>query len=566
MNRRHGNGDNKMELNRRQRRERRRDISFTVFVCCPGIRFGVLAVLWLWGLLFVARAAGSETPKHGGTLRLAVPSDLLTLDPALVNVAPDFGLISLLYLPLLDLTNGFTLVNYATTEWSASPDARIYTFHLRPEIRFSNGRPVLASDYAYALERFADPQVGAPCSAYLSGIRRTTAGTFQTNQLAGVRCEGLLTLVVELDQPDPTFPYLMATVFGCAVPQEEVQRLGSGFGTRPVGTGPYQVEEWVRGMRLVFKSNPHYCWPQQRRFDRIEIMIGGDDSTHLMMFERGELDIANITGSGIPMPDQRRLEKDPRWKPFVEQSWTLSTLYAVLNNEMPPLDNVKIRQAINFAVDKPRRLHIANGRYTPAKGIIPTGMPGFNPNLVGYPYNPTRARELLAESGVSPPIKVSLWHSTSQEMVTLAQGIQADLQAVGIETELKAVTFGELWHASTIGKKVQMSITAWIALLPDPKEMLGVQFDGRALTNTPTQNVAWYSNSAVDLKLDRAAISVDRSERYRLYREIEELLVNDAPFLFLGHPNQYALRQPWLKGSLIEPLWGYRLDRVWMEK
>ena len=515
----------------------------------------------------VASARLSSPPKGGGTLRLALPNDPQTLDPALVSLQTDFELTALLFLPLLDVTNGLTLVNYSATEWRSSPDARIYTFHLRPEIRFSNGRPVVASDYAYALERIVDPQLASPGCFYITGIRRATGLTANpTKRLAGVRCEGSHTLVVELDQPDPTFPYLMANVFGMAVPPEEVRRLGSRYGLRPVGTGPYQVEEWIRGVRLVFKPNPHYCGPKRRRFDRIEIMIGGDEATHLMMFERGALDIASISGIGIPMPDQRRLMQDPRWSPFIERSWMLSADFVALNTEMPPLDNVKIRQAINYAVNKPRRLHIANGRFTPANGIIPPGMPGFNTNLVGYPYNPTRARELLTESGVSLPIRLSFWHPTSQEVMTLAQGIQADLKAVGIETELKAVTAGAMYNASSIRKNVQMGLANWIALLPDPKDMLGMQFDGRTLTSTPGANMAWYTNSVVDQLLDKAAISVNLMERFTLYQKIEEIVVGDAPFLFLGHRKYFALRQPWLKGSLIEPLWLYRLDRVWIER
>ena len=209
----------------------------------------VVAALWtaravLCGLLFmsfslmagdatiqqIASASLSSPPKVGGTLRLALSNDPQTLDPALANLLTDFILIELLNLPLLDVTNGLTLVNSSAAEWHSSPDARIYTFYLRPEIKFSNGRPAVASDYAYALERMVDPQLASFGSTYLTGIRRSPGvETNRTNRLAGVRCEGSYTLVVELDRPDPTFPYLMANPFGMAVPQEEVQRLGGQF-------------------------------------------------------------------------------------------------------------------------------------------------------------------------------------------------------------------------------------------------------------------------------------------------------------------------------------------------
>jgi peptide/nickel transport system substrate-binding protein/oligopeptide transport system substrate-binding protein len=514
------------------------------------------------GLTLLATTGAAS--RRGGTLHLARPDDPQTLDPVLYQTADDYQLFPLLYLPLLDNTNGVDLVSCAAQDWNVSSNGCIYTFHLRPGIKFSNGRPVVAADYAYFLERMADPRTASPFFAYLAAFHIRGTADFKehrTNHLAGVRAEGTQTLVVELDQPDPTFPYLYLV----AQPPEAVDRPSAPFGVHPVGDGPYMVEEWIRGVRLVFKPNPFYAGPEPRHFDRIEIMIGGDEVTHLMMFERGELDIASIAGSySVPEADQARIMRDPRWGSCVERIPLFSSAFVFLNTEMPPLTNRLVRQAINYAVDKTRR--VASGRFTPAKGLIPPVMPAFNTNLIGYPFDRAKARQLLAESGIPLPIHLTMWYAPDQDSIMSAQEIHADLHEVGIDLELKQVTFSELSDAIDIRSNVQMSLCGWLTGMPDPKDMLGTQFDGRTLTNVPTFNSSFYSNQVVDQLLDEASSTVDPAHRIVLYQKTEEIIVGDAPCLFLKHNNVLALRQPWLKGPLLEPFWPIRLDRVWIER
>lgn len=522
------------------------------------------------GLLLLATTGSAGSPiagaatRRGGTLRLARPSDPQTLDPVLYQMQEDYVLFPLLYLPLLDNTNGVDLVSCAAQDWKVSADARIYTFHLRPGIKFSNSRPVVAADYAYYLERWADPRTASPNFAFLGAFHILGAADFaehRTNHLAGVRTEGTQTLVVELDQPDPTFPFLYIV----ALPREEVERSGAAFGVHPTGDGPYMVEEWIRGVRLVFKPNPFYAGPEPRHFDRIHIMIGGDEATHQMMFERGELDIASIAGSFlVPEADQARLLRDPRWGPCVERISLFCSVVVYLNTEMPPLDDRRVRQAINYAVDKTRR--VASGRFTPAKGLIPPLMPAYNTNLAGYPFDPPKARQLLVESRLPLPIHLTLWHGNIQDAIMGAQEIQADLHEVGIELDLKEATGGEMFDAAGIRGNVQMCLGAYLTEMPDPKDMLGSQFDGRTLTNTPSPNTSFYNNPEVNRLLDEAARTVEPARRIALYRQIEQIIVGDAPCLFLRHGNLCTLRQPWVKGPFLEPFWPIRLDRAWIER
>ena len=233
---------------------------------------------------------------------------------------------------------------------------------------------------------------------------------------------------------------------------------------------------------------------------------------------------------------------------------------------VPPLDNVLVRRAINHAINRDKWMQVALGRFTHSEGPIPPAMAACDPKLHGYDYNPDKARSLLLKSGISLPLSLQLWHSTEESTRFIVQGIQGDLHAVGIELDLKAATYGELMTAAQVRHQVPMTLTAWYPSLPDPVDMLGTQFDGRAVTNQATMNLAFYNNPAVNGLFDQAAPEIDLPKRYALYQQAERLIVADAPWVFLGHLNILGLPQPWLKGPLVDPIYWYRLDRVWIER
>ncbi|MBN8249399.1 MAG: hypothetical protein J0L84_18390 [Verrucomicrobia bacterium] len=140
----------------------------------------------------------------------------------------------------------------------------------------------------------------------------------RTNHLAGLLTPDAHTLIVELGRPDPVFPLIVAMMIGFPLPAEEATDEPNSFRHRSVGNGPYRIAEWRRGRHILFDQNPHYAGPMTRRFDRVEVHVGGDETTHLMMFESGELDVANVGGNGVPISDLRRLRRDPHWGPLIE--------------------------------------------------------------------------------------------------------------------------------------------------------------------------------------------------------------------------------------------------------
>ncbi len=533
------------------------------------LSFHLLAsVRMLFLLLFTAAAlCAAEATRRPQILRLASIVDVQTLDPAKQVMSFDSMVLSWVHLPLLDTTNGLaglTLSPCAARAWNASPDQRVFTLQLRTNVAFSNGRLVVANDYVYALERILNPDTGSQKQFMFLGIRGSKAfAAHETNHVTGLRAPSDDTLVIELERGNPAFPYLLQIA---AVPREEVERLGNRFSVRPVGSGPYMVQEWTRGARLQLTQNPHYHGPEPQHLDGVDLFIGGDETTHLMMFERGELDVANVNTGGIPIPSLRRLSHDPRWQGLIDRAPQFTTVGLIMNTEIPPLDNVLVRRAISHALNRDLRMGVAQGFFTHAEGMLPPVMPGYNPRLRGYDYNPDKAREILRESGLALPLHTVLWHNTSDAGRNQAHGFQWDLKQVGIEVEIKEVSGPELVASLSIRGTVPMGLSGYSPYAPDPSELLANNFDGRTITNRSAFNFSFYNNPTVNRLLDLAAPEADLPKRYALYQQAEDLIVRDAPWVFLGHRNLFALRQPWLKGPIMGAMGGYRFDRLWIEE
>jgi ABC-type transport system substrate-binding protein len=244
----------------------------------------------------------------------------------------------------------------------------------------------------------------------------------------------------------------------------------------------------------------------------------------------------------------------------------LNSTYISLNTEIPPLDKVSVRRAINFAIQRDKWMKIGLGIYSHSDGPIPPATAGFDPQLRGYTYDPTKARQLIHEAGVPLPIHLAMWHPIDDQSRFAAQGIQSDLKAIGIELDLHAVSYAELFSVAQTRGRVAMACSAWNSAIPDPVDMLGTQFDGRSVTNPATVNFAFYNSAKVNHLLDEAASEVDLKVRYARYREAERQILADAPWVCLGHLDILGLPQPWLRGPLTDPIYWYRFDRVWIER
>jgi ABC-type transport system substrate-binding protein len=508
-------------------------------------------------------------PKRGGTLRLALPTDVSSLDPALAFDTISEPFIMLLYQGLVTYDDGLKVIPSLAKDWELSADRRTYTFHLRPGVRFSNGREVVAADFVYSLERNLDPKTDGLTEGYFEGIagaKDFRAG--KTPHVRGIRSPNRDTLELELEAPDPTFLYILTLPGAFVVPHEAVEEFGAAFAAHPVGTGPFRLTEWRRGVKMRFERNPQFGQANEQYLDAIEVLEGGDGALHLMMFERGELDIADITEEpGIPVPDFLRIQRSPRWHGLIESISAASSWYLALNTEMAPFDQLKVRQAMNYAIDKEKILRLLHQTVVPAKGILPPPMPGFNPNLSGYPYDPAKARQFLAESGLTNGFSCKLWLEAGNPILEpTASAIQFDLAQVGIKAELHPVTLPAFLDSSERRRTMQCGLTGWSQDYPDPSDFLDTLFDGNLITEEGCQNTSFYNNPRVNALLADAATCQDPGQRLRIFQAAEQAIVTDAPLVPLFYQRVFALRQPWLHGVYLHPVLYFRFERMWKDQ
>jgi ABC-type transport system substrate-binding protein len=537
---------------------------------------GILLGGVLPGALGVAAADSSQSPSvtnapiptRGGTLRLALPSDVASLDPALAFDTVSAPFLLLLYEGLVEYDDGLNLLPCLAKDWTVSADQRTYTFHLRPGVRFSNGREVEASDFVFSLQRVLDPKTCALTESYFEGI--AGAKDFQAGKarnVRGLRAPRGDTLEIQLEQPDLSFLYTLTLPGAYVVPREAVERYGKSFTSHPVGTGPYVLNDWRRGVKMRFERNPLYRRADRQHLDAVEVMVGGDDTLHLMMFERGELDIADIAENpGVPVPDFIRVERSARLRNQIERIQAAFTWWLFLNTEMEPFDNPKVRQAVSHAINKDKLVRLFHGMVARANGVLPPPIPGFNSKLTGYAFDPIRARQLLEESGHAGGFACKLWYEAGNVFIgPMASAIQFDLAQVGITAQLNPVAMAPLLESIQRRRTAQCGIMGWSQDYPDPSDFLDVNFNGNRITDEGCQNLPFYNSPQVNKLLAEATRCDDPARRLRIYQAAEQIVVDDAAVVPLCYPYIYALRQPWLHGLHLHPVWYFRFERMWMQ-
>ncbi|MCL5044559.1 MAG: ABC transporter substrate-binding protein [Deltaproteobacteria bacterium] len=494
--------------------------------------------------------------NRAGVLHLAAADDIPTLDPALGYDTASWAFEQMIFDTLVRYSaGGVELRPDLATAWEASSDSRRFSFHLRRDARFSTGRPVTAGDVKYAVQRVLDPKTRSQGMAYfrnIEGARAFTRG--RAADVRGIETPDPWTLVFRLRAPDPLFVEKLAMPFAAALARQEVERWGEDFARHVVGSGPFMLQEWTGGQRIVLKRNPYYFAPSRPRLQAVAESLGVSEELQWLRFEAGELDLGAIAPAEFPY-----VMKTPRLKALTKKIVTLSVNYLGMNCQMAPFDDRKVRRAFNYAINKQKLVALLNGRAMPARGVLPPGLPGYDPTIRGYPYDPAKARQLLAEARVPQSFRPVLWLRADPTTLMLGQSVQQDLALVGIALDLKPVAWGPLLEAVRQPRTVELFLFGWEADFPDPENFLAVLFSKK---QWGANNDTFYFNPQVEALLAEAAPIADREERYRLYRQAQRIIVSDAPWVFLFHPVTYVIRQPWVHGLVLNPMRPARLDTV----
>jgi oligopeptide transport system substrate-binding protein len=516
--------------------------------------FPILGFICLLGCRGGGRAL--DLPAGAKVLRLAATDDIPTLDPAIGYDTASWSFEQMIFDTLVRYSDtGVDLVPDLATRWESSADTQSFTFHLRHDARFSNGRAVTSADFKYAIERVLTPATRSKGIEYyraIVGAEDFVAGHAQS--VAGIETPDPWTIVFHLTAADPIFVQKLAMPFAAALPREVADHWGEDFSRHIVGSGPFMLKEWRSGERIVLVRNPHYFDLALPRLDAIIEAIGVDQELQWLQFEAGEIDVSTIPPAEFPY-----VMKTPSLKDLTLRIVTLSTDYLGMNYRMKPFDDVRVRRAFNYAIRKPKLTALLNGRGLAAYGVLPPGLPGYDPTIAGYPYDPDKARRLLEEAGVGRDFAPLLWMRADQAETVQGESIQQDLAEVGVHVVLKPVAWPPLLEAIRQPDTVGLFSLGWEADFPDPQNFLEVLF---AKKQFGSNNDAFYSNPRVEELLAQAAPISDHQRRYELYQEAQRLIIADAPWVVLYHPVTYVIHQPWVHDYQLNPMRPTRLDKV----
>ena len=505
--------------------------------------------------------APGERIKGGTLVRLG--ADPPTLDPHLTTDATSATYIVEVFGGLVTIDTNLDIVGDLARTWDVSPDGRIYTFHLRDGIKFHSGKRVTARDFKWSLERVVSPLTVAPVvEEYLGdivGVKERLDG--DATDVRGVRVIDESTLEITIDAPKSYFLAKLTYPTGFVLDQENVES-GRRWFREPNGTGPFKLSEYVPGESLTLSRNDNYHLGPPF-LDAVQFILSG--GTSMLMYEGGDI---HLTGVGLADLDRVQDPNEPLSAELKQAPPSFSTSYIGMNVNVPPFDDPKVRQALNYAIDRKAIAKIAlSDLVIPASGILPPGFPAYNPDLQGYEYNPEKARQLLAESKYGPALEKFDKTIILTTPGSFGSSIGLDLEGVlemwrvnlGIEVEILRTEFAT-YLQDLIKRRFEMFDIGWIADYPDPENFLDLLFHSESNNNHTA-----YTNSDVDQLLERARIEPQQGVRYELYRQVEELILKDAPWVVLWHSGeQFVLVKPYVHDYRLTELIIPKLRFVYM--
>lgn len=518
------------------------------------------ALLWLFlAILICTPNAGcrkSDDWRLRNNLYLRLNSNPTTLDPALITDVQGGGIAAKLFNGLVRFNENLDIVPDIALSWKLSEDQRTYTFRIRRDVPFSNNRRVTAQDVKYSFERVLTPGTKAPLTWVLDKIEGAsdfTAG--KATSVSGIKIVNGHTITIKLTKPFGPFLSLLAMTTAYIVPREEVERLGPDFGTHPIGTGPYVLTEWKHGRHLLLTAREDY-YEGKPKLNGISYRVIPEDLTAVMEFETGRLDVLPI-----PSSEYQRYTTDPAWRDHVYGRTGLNTYYLGFNCTRPPFNDPRIRKAVNLAIDRRQILNtLLEKRGVPASGPVP---PGLWKNKVlsralreqGYGYEPKKAKELIREAGAEGTT-IKIYITSEPEVLDIVEVIQSYLAAVGLKAEIVQLDWSALKQAVNEGEPDAFWLSWW-ADYPDPENFLYPLFHSASVGSGGNRTRC--IDPEVDRLIELAQGTMDERQRYRLYRQAEERIVQLAPWVFMWHKADYFVVQPWVKDFKIYPI--YSIDK-----
>ena len=503
----------------------------------------------------------SGDPVEGGVLKL-LGSDPPTLDPHQAGDVTSSRYILEVFGGLLTINPDLAIVPDLAQNWAINPDGMGYTFTLNSNAKFHDGREVTAHDFKWSIERAADPSTEAPgVDTYLGDIQGTMAKlNGEADSISGVNVIDDSTIRIDLDAPKPYILAKLTYPTSFVVDRNNVES-GREWIKTPNGTGPFKLAEYEPGVIMRFERfEDYHLGPAY--LDEVEFNLAGGDG--LLMFENDEIHWGR---AGLALIEALEDPTHPLREDLHLGPPDFDVAYFGMNFEEPPFDDVKVRQALNYAIDRETLSQVLlNGIVTPASGILPPGFPAYNPDLDGYGFDPDKARQLLAESKYGsdtanyPRITLTIPGSFGSPTSPTMEAILATWEEqLGITMELQQTEWATYLQDLRDRRFQIFGGLGWVADYLDPENFLDVLFHSES-----TNNHTAFSNSELDAILEKARVEQDQTARYALYNEAEQLIVDQSPWAPLWHSNgESYIIKPYVKGLPLTPLVIPRLKFVY---
>ncbi|GAC1383432.1 MAG: ABC transporter substrate-binding protein [Ktedonobacteraceae bacterium] len=507
----------------------------------------LLAVAACGGSGTTPTASGSPAPASKQILRFPnvgiADANSAFLDPAQGPDANTGQVVTMIYSGLVRSDINLNVVPDQASSWDVSSDNKVYTFHLRQGLAFSDGTPITAETYVYTLTRALLPAVKSPIATFFEGaiVGANDVNNNKTKTLAGVKALDAQTLQITLTQPTPYFLEVLTNSLYFPLNKQVIDQYGqtdwpNHVAGSAVGSGPFMVKEWAHREKMVLVPNPHY-YGTKTKLTEVDMFFISDPPTALRAYRAGQYDfIWNI----IPT-DQATVSNVAG---FTRKS-LLQTDLLFFNNKMPPFDKSAMRQAFAYAIDKKLLVHaIFKDAVVAAPTIIPPGMPGYQPDYAGIPFDKAKAKSLLQsvypDVSKVPPITFAFPNSqvTPAESAALQQMWQ---EALGIHVDLRPTDLST-YNDQTAKHQIQFGFTQWGADFPDPYDWLALN-----LLSTASNNNGEWNNPTFDQTIAQAEKS-SGDTRIRLYNQAEQIAILDVGWLPLDHEAMAAVIPTWLHG------------------
>lgn len=508
------------------------------------------------------------------------PNGIESLDPVTANNYPALHVLINICEGLVEYDKNARLKPLLAKSYSVSDDGKLYTFNLRTDVYFHDdkcfgdgkGRRVTAQDFKYCFERVCDPRSNTRglwvFRDKVEGAEEFSADPEKIKSVTGFIVVNDSVFQIKLRQPFAPFLSILTMPYGYVYPREAVEYYGKDFGFNIVGTGPFMFHKWELDKELICLRNPNYHTRDENgeslpAIDGFKVYFIRSSETEFLDFNSVKLDFMkpSVDVYGQITDEQGNLKPEYNFE-LIKQPY-LNTVYlcAMLDTLMeggkqnPLAGNVKLRQALNYAIDREKIVkYVLRGKGTPGvHGPLPRGMPGFSEEVRGYNYNRQMAEKLLEEAGYpgGKGLKLKITYHNDESQRELCEALQAQFREIGIGLEIEEMVGAAHRSAQNEGK-LKFWRANWGADYYDPENYYALFYSKNFTPAGP--NTSHYSNSKVDSLYELGLKITDFNERMRVYREIDKIIFQDSPWIIVYYNQYIYLKHKNIKGMYVDGL------------